>query len=225
MIRRSNPALRLIASLLVCVITVMVTKGAFVSHARGRGFSWQTHCQQSLLRAEAALATPARPTQIAQRIRELPNEYRAPQTRDVVRFLVIYWSAREDLQAAFVTDAGELNMALMLRWARDGADSTAVALVPCASQLAKLPGPSSIQSAVPEIVRWARERLRWQPEVDDAAYVAADFIRNDPALVRAARANPSVAIIAAASVPLEDPRYQAMWAYQSMFDLLLRAQP
>jgi hypothetical protein len=90
--------------------------------------------------------------------------------------------------------------------------------------LAKLPGVPSEQSAVPEIVRWARGRVRWQPEVDNAAYAAADFIRSDPALVRAARADPSLAILAAASVRVEDTRYQAMWAYQIMFDLLLQAK-
>jgi hypothetical protein len=31
--------------------------------------------------------------------------------------------------------------------------------------------------------------------------------------------------LAAASVPPEDPRYESMWAYQSMFDLLLRVNP
>ncbi len=216
---------RLLAFVSVCAISIVVGKAAFGSPVNSRDLAWQTSCKASLERAETALTNPARPTQIAQRIRDLPNEYRAASTRDVVRFLVRYWSAREDLQAAFTTDSGELDVEAMFGWARDGVDSTAVALVPCAGQLAKLPGPPSVQSAVPEIVRWARSRVRWQADVDNAAYVAADYIRNDPDLVKAARKKPSLAILAAASIPPKDPRYQSMWAYQSMFDLLLRANP
>jgi hypothetical protein len=216
---------RLAAVVLVCTISIVVGKAAFESPVNSRELAWQTNCKASLERAETALTNPAPPTQIAQRIRDLPSEYRSASTRDVVRFLVSYWSAREDLQAAFATDSGELDMAAMIGWSRDGVDSTAVALVPCAGQLAKLPGLPSVQSAVPEIVRWARDRVRWQADVDDAAYVAADYIRKDPDLVKAARKKPSLAILAAASVPPEDPRYESMWAYQSMFDMLLRANP
>jgi hypothetical protein len=223
--KSSSVISRLAAVVSVCTISIVVGKAAFESPVNSRELAWQTNCKASLERAETALTNPAPPTQIAQRIRDLPSEYRSASTRDVVRFLVSYWSAREDLQAAFTTDSGELNMAAMIGWARDGVDSTAVALVPCAGQLAKLPGLPSVQSAVPEIVRWARDRVRWQADVDDAAYVAADYIRKDPDLVKAARKKPSLAILAAASVPPEDPRYESMWAYQSMFDLLLRANP
>jgi hypothetical protein len=216
---------RLVAFVSICAISIVVGKAAFESPGNSRDLAWQTSCKASLERAEMALTNQARPTQIAQRIRDLPSEYRSPSTRDVVRFLVSYWSAREDLQAAFTTDSGEFGMAAMVGWARDGVDSTALAFVPCADELAKLPGTPSVQSAVPEIVRWARGRVRWQAEVDDAAYVAADYIRNDPDLVLAARKKPSLAILAAASVPPEDPRYQSMWTYQSMFDMLLRANP
>jgi hypothetical protein len=214
---------RLLAFVSVCAISIVVGTAAFESPGNSRDLAWQTNCRASLERAETALTNPARPTQIAQRIRDLPNEYRAAPTRDVVRFLVSYWSSREDLQSAFTTDSGEIDIEALVGWTRDGVDSTAVALVPCSEQLSKLPGPPSVQSAVPEIVRWARCRVRWQADVDNAAYVAADYIRNDPDLVKAARKKPSLAILAAASVPPEDPRYQSMWAYQSMFDLLLRA--
>lgn len=223
--KQSSGLGRLASFVSVCAILIVVGKAAFESPVNSRDLAWQTNCKASLARAEAALTNPARPTQIAQRIRDLPSEYRAASTRDVVRFLVSYWSAREDLQAAFTGDSGELDMEAMVGWTRDGVDSTAVALVPCADQLAKLPGMPSVQSSVPEIVRWARGRVRWQADVDDAAYVAADYIRNDPDLVKAARKKPSLAILAAASVPPDDPRYQSMWAYQSMFDLLLRANP
>jgi hypothetical protein len=220
---RSNVVIRSTTLIIVGVLIVLVGRGALASHGSAGNLSWQSDCKQSLRRAEAALANPARPTQIAQRIRELPNDYRAEPTRDVVRFLVSYWSARDDLQAAFVTDSAELDMAAMVGWARDGVDSTAVALVPCAAELAKLPGPPSERSAVPEVVRWARSRVRWQREVDDAAYAAADYIRHDLALVKATRTNPRLAILAAASIPPENPRYQSLWTYQTMFDLLLRA--
>jgi hypothetical protein len=222
---RLNIVSRLLTLFLVSVITILLSRGAFASHGASGSLSWQTNCKESLDRAEEALTNPARPTQIAQRVRELPSAYQTAPTRDLVRFLVSYWSSRDDLQQAFSNDAGDLDIAAAVNWARDGVDSTAVALVPCATALDKLPGTASSQSAVPEILRWARNRLRWQREVDDAAFAAADFIRSDRALVKASRANPALAILAAASVPLEDPRYQALWKYQAMFDLLLRAEP
>ena len=213
---------------IVCAITVVLARSALGPSGKAAGDGWRSNCKQSLQRAETAFVNPARPTQIVQRIRELPDEYNSAETRDVVRFIVSNWSARDDLQAAFANESGELDadaMEAMVQWTRDGVDSTAVALVPCASALAKLPGVASEQSDVPEIIRWARGRVRWQPEVDNAAYAAADFIRNDPALVVAARVDPSVAILAAASVSVEDDRYQSLWTHQAMFDLLLEAKP
>lgn len=213
---------------IVCAITVVLARSAGGPGGKTAGNSWRSNCKQSVQRAETAFVNPARPTQIVQRIRELPDEYNMAETRDVVRFIVSNWSARGDLQAAFANESGELDataMESMVQWTRDGSDSTAVALVPCASALAKLPGAPSAQSAVPEIIRWARSRVRWQPEVDNAAYAAADFIRTDPALVVAARVDPSVAVLAAASVSAEDDRYQSLWTHQAMFDLLLEAKP
>jgi hypothetical protein len=226
----SAPTSRVVKALhavLIGALTIILTRNAFGKSALSNNTSWHSNCKESLQRGELALKNPARPTQIAQRIRNLPDEYRQAKTRHVVHFIVSNWSAREDLQSAFANESGELDapaMEAMVRWTRDGADSTAVALVPCANALAQLPGAPSEQSAIPEIIRWARSRVRWQPEVDNAAYVAADFIRNDPAAVQAARLNPSTAILAAASVAPEDPHYEFLWAYQSMFDLLLRTQ-
>jgi hypothetical protein len=226
MIKVKSPALRVLQLVMVSVITVTLIRNAFPKNNSSAAPHWHSNCKESLSRAESALRNPARPTQVAQRIRDLPDEYRNVETRDVVRFIVSNWSAREDLQSAFASASGELDgpaMAAMVRWTRDGVDSTAVALVPCAAMLTSLPGEPSAQSAIPEIVRWARSRVRWQPEVDNAAYAAADFIRSDPALVKAARIDPERAILAAASVPVNHTAYQALWAYQSMFDLLLKA--
>jgi hypothetical protein len=212
---------------IISVLILTLTRNVFEQSSSSKNTAWQSSCEESLQRAEAALQSPARPTQVAQRVRDLPNEYRKARTRDVVHFIVSNWSAREDLQSAFSNESGELDsgaMEAMVRWTRDGVDSTAVALVPCANELSQLPGAPSEQSAIPEIIRWARARVRWQPEVDNAAYVAADFIRNDPVAVKAARLKPSTAILAAASVSPEDPRYESLWAYQSMFDLLLQTQ-
>jgi hypothetical protein len=44
-------------------------------------------------------------------------------------------------------------------------------------------------------------------------------------LVKAARIDPAKAILAAASVPVGHNAYQALWTYQSMFDILLKAKP
>jgi hypothetical protein len=228
MIPVKSPALRVLQLVMVCVITVTLIRNTFLHTNSTSALGWHSNCKESLLRAELALLNPARPTQTAQRIRDLPDEYRNANTRDVVHFIVSNWSAREDLQSAFASASGELDgtaMEAMVRWTRDGVDSTAVALVPCAAMLAKLPGEPSEQSAIPGIVRWARGRVRWQPEVDNAAYAAADFIRTDPALVKAARIDPAKAILAAASVRVKDPAYQALWTYQSMFDVLLKAKP
>jgi hypothetical protein len=94
---------------IVCVITVVLSRNALGPADAARKNQWHSSCKQSLQRAESALVRPAPPTQIAQRIRDLPDDYKKAETRDVVHFIVSNWSAREDLQSAFANESGELN--------------------------------------------------------------------------------------------------------------------